>query len=70
MITDRHSGNQWHAQYFHTQKNMDVIEPKYNKAREIASATVCPNPDSNIDSPHWKCLFHCCQQFTQLYLTR
>ena len=31
---------------------MDVIEPKYDTAREIASATVCPNPDSNIDSPH------------------
>ena len=53
MISRRNSGNQEHKYYItYIDKTMNVTEHKHHKARDIASATVCHNPDPNIYLPH------------------
>ena len=35
---------------------------------DMAMETMCAYPSSNFAFPHWKYVFHCCAQFTQIDL--
>ena len=48
---------------------MNGNEPKYQKARDIASVTMCTNPYPNIDTPYCEYVCHCFQQFPPLSLS-
>ena len=47
---------------------MNCTEHKYQKYIEIASATMCPNNDPDIELPHWKFVYHCYKNLPSLYL--
>ena len=62
------SVNQAHAHYItYTESFMDGTEPKYQKARYIASETMCTNPDVYFDIYHCKCFCFCYQQCPSLF---
>ena len=65
LSSKKPSNNLSQTQYItYILKIMNLIDIKYQKARDVASKTMCTNIDPNIDSPHWKCVCRYVQQFS------
>ena len=53
--SNKRSGNQSHTNYItYIYKILSCTEPKYQKNRDIATSTICPNLDPNINISYWK----------------